>query len=121
MDGKTTARIVDSELASRGISKSEFYEKSGVSSATLSQWRTGKYDPTPDKLVQIEKCLGISFSDYEKSEMDDETAQILQNIRERYDYRAVCKSAIGLSPSQAYEVAAFIEKLKEGNEGVISD
>lgn len=43
MDGITVARIVDSELASRGISKAEFYAQSGVSSATLSQWRTGKY------------------------------------------------------------------------------
>ena len=67
MDGKAIARIIDSELASRGISKAEFYEKSGVSSATLSQWRTGKYDPTPDKLAKVEMCLGISFADYEKS------------------------------------------------------
>lgn len=115
MDGKTAARIVDSELASRGISKSWFYKNSGVSSATLSQWRTGKYDPTPDKLAQIEKCLGISFSDYEKSDMDSETADLLQSIRERQDLRILLRSAKDVPASSVYELIAQIERRKEGD------
>ena len=34
IDGITAARVVDAELASRGIPKSWFYSQSGVSSAT---------------------------------------------------------------------------------------
>lgn len=114
IDGITAARVVDAELASRGIPKSWFYSQSGVSSATLSQWRTGKYDPTPDKLAQIEKCLGINFSNYEKSEMDDETAEVLQWIREDFAHRALFESAKGLTKEQAYAAASFIERLKAG-------
>ena len=114
MDGKAIARIIDSELASRGISKADFYGRSGVSSATLSQWRTGKYDPTPDKLSSIEKCLGISFSDYEKSDRDSETDEVLQWLREDFSHRALFESAKGLTKEQAYAVASFIEKLKAG-------
>ena len=113
MDGKDIARIIDSELASRGIPKSEFYEKSGVSSATLSQWRTGKYDPTADKLAKIEKCLGISFSDYEKSDMDGETAVLLQSIRERQDLRVLLSSAKDVPASSVYALISQIEKMKE--------
>ena len=114
IDGITAARVVDAELASRGIPKSWFYSQSGVSSATLSQWRTGKYDPTPDKLAQIEKCLGINFSNYEKSEMDDEAAEVLQWIREDFAHRALFESAKGLTKEQAYAAASFIERLKAG-------
>lgn len=113
MDGITIARIVDSELASRGISKAEFYAQSGVSSATLSQWRTGKYEPTADKIAKIEKCLGISFADYEKSDMDDETADLLQSIRDRQDLRILLRSAKDVPASSIYALISQIEKMKE--------
>lgn len=104
MDGRTIARIVDSELASRGISKADFYAQSGVSSATLSQWRTGKYDPTPDKIAKIEKCLGISLSDYEKSDPREQL---------REDLATLLRSAEDLPPSSVYELIAEIHRRKE--------
>ena len=113
MNGKEVARIVDSELASRGISKAEFYAQSGVSSATMSQWRTGKYEPTPERLAKIEKCLGISFADYEKSDMDDETADLLQSIRERQDLRILLHSVKDVPASSIYALISQIEKMKE--------
>lgn len=110
MDGKAIARIIDSELASRGMSKTEFYEKSGVSSATLSQWRTGKYDPTPDKLAKAEMCLGISFTDYEKSDESDELREML---RDRQDLRILLHSAKDVPASSVYALISQIEKMKE--------
>ena len=104
VDGITIARIVDSELASRGISKADFYARSGISSATLSQWRTGKYEPTADKIAKIEKCLGISFADYEKSDPREEL---------REDLRILLHSASDLPPSSVYELIAEIHKRKE--------
>lgn len=113
MNGKEVARIVDSELASRGISKADFYAQSGVSSATMSQWRTGKYEPTPERLAKIEKCLGISFADYEKSDMDDETADLLQSILERQDLRILLHSAKDVPASSIYALISQIERMKE--------
>lgn len=115
MDGKAIARIIDSEIASRGMPKAEFHAKSGVSSATLSQWRTGKYEPTQDKLAKVEKCLGISFAEYEKSDMDDEEAAFLQMVREDYSYRALFESAKSLTKEQRLTAAAYIERLKAGD------
>ena len=114
MDGITIARIIDSELASRGMSKADFYSQSGVSSATLSQWRTGKYEPTADKIAKVEKCLEISFADYEKSDRDSDTDEVLQWLREDFSHRALFESAKGLTSEQAYAAASFIEKMKAG-------
>ena len=113
MDGITAARIVDSELASRGISKADFYVGSGISSATLSQWRTGKYDPTPDKLAKAEQYLGIKFADYENQTMDSETAELLEQIRSRPDLGVLLRSAKDVPPSSVYELVSKLEKLKE--------
>lgn len=108
MDGRTIARIIDSELASRGISKQKFYDESGISSATLSQWRTGKYEPTADKIAKIEKCLNISFSDYEKSDPREEL---------REDHKMLLKSVDGLPQSSVYEIIAEIHKRREAGWG----
>ncbi len=70
--------------------------------------------PKPERIKQIEKCLGISFADYEKSEMDYETAEVLQWIREDFAHRALFESAKGLTKEQAYAAASFIERLKAG-------
>jgi transcriptional regulator with XRE-family HTH domain len=110
MDGRAIARIVDSELASRGMSKAQFYEESGISSATLSQWRTGKYEPTADKLQKIEKCLKIDLSDYEKS---DDTDELKEMLRDRQDLRILLHSAKDVPASSIYALISQIEKLKE--------
>ena len=110
MDGKTVVRIVETILADRRISRGEFYKRSGVSSATFSQWRNGVYDPTPEKLEQIEKCLNISFADYEKSEEPDELREML---RDRQDLRILLHSAKDVPASSVYALISQLEKLKE--------
>lgn len=104
MDGKTVVRIVETILAERRISRGDFYAQSGISSATFSQWRTGQYDPSQDKIAQIEKCLGVTLADYEKSDPRDEL---------RDDLKTLLKSAEDLPPSSVYELIAEIHHRKE--------
>ena len=113
MDGKTLTQIVDRILAERGISRLELCEAIGITSGAYTGWKKGS-QPREDKIVAIEKYLGISFADYEKSEMDDETAAVLQWIREDFAHRALFESAKGLSTEQSYAVASYIERLKAG-------
>jgi repressor LexA len=54
IDSKLLARQIDAYLASNGIPKSEFVERTGISSATLSQWRNGKYAPSDRSIAAIE-------------------------------------------------------------------
>lgn len=75
----------------------------GVQSSTMTGWRNGS-TPTPRRIAAIEKCLGISFADYEKSDPRDEL---------REDLRILLHSASDLPPSSVYELIAEIHKRKE--------
>lgn len=57
------ATRIDLILAKVGKTKGDFTKESGVSSATLSQWRNGTYYPSKSKLDSAAKCLGVS-ADY---------------------------------------------------------
>lgn len=114
VDGRQIAKIIDDVLVERGMTQKEFCAQLGIQSSAMSMWRKGS-TPKPERLKQIEKCLGIRFSDYEKSEMDDETAEVLQWIREDYSYRALFESAKSLTKEQRLTAAAYIERLKAGD------
>lgn len=46
MDGIVFVREIEALLAKKGIQKEVFYAESGISSATMSQYRSGIYDPS---------------------------------------------------------------------------
>ena len=49
-------------LKQKGIPKSKFYAKCGISSSAVSQWRKGKTKPSVDTLNKIASELGISYN-----------------------------------------------------------
>lgn len=113
MDGRQVVKIIDEKLSELGMTQKEFCAQLGIQSSAMSAWRKGSM-PKPERLKQIEKCLGISFADYEKSDRDSETDKVLQWLREDFSHRALFESAKGLTKEQAYAAASFIEKLKAG-------
>lgn len=113
MNGQIVAQIIDMECTKRRISKAKFHRESGVSSGTLSQWRTGTYDPTAEKLKAVEKYFDIDLSDYEKPEADEETMQLREMLRNRQDLRVLLHSAKDVPPSSIYALISQIEKMKE--------
>ncbi len=52
--------ILEETLASRGIKKSEFAKRCGVSDKTVSQIINGKAPVTPETAIQFERVLGVS-------------------------------------------------------------
>lgn len=62
MDGLAFVQMVEIELKKRHISKEQFYRESGISSATMSQWRKRVYSPSSAAIKKIEEYLGIEFS-----------------------------------------------------------
>lgn len=61
MDTLAIIKRIELRLAELGMSKAEFYEKSGISSASYSQWNTGKYNPSRAKLQQAASALGLDL------------------------------------------------------------
>ena len=62
MDGLAFVQMVELELKKRSIPKERFYKESGVSSATMSQWRKRIYSPSSAAIKKIEDYLGITFT-----------------------------------------------------------
>lgn len=62
MDTLAIIKRIELRLAELGMSKADFYGKSGISSASYSQWNTGKYNPSETKLRKAAEVLGVSVS-----------------------------------------------------------
>ena len=61
MDTLAIIKRIEHRLTELGMSKADFYKASKVSSASYSQWNTGKYKPSEAKLRNAAECLGLSF------------------------------------------------------------
>lgn len=61
MDSKAFVELVEKELKAQKITKAAFYEATGISSASFSQWRKGMYSPSSANIKSIEEFLKISF------------------------------------------------------------
>lgn len=109
MDGITLTRIVDKELKKQGKTRLELCEAIGITSAAYSNWKNGG-QPRKEKLIAIEKYLGIDLSDIEKSDESDELREMLRN---RQDLRILLHSAKDVPASSVYALISQIEKMKE--------
>lgn len=66
MEGNSFVRIVETLLASRGISKTEFYAKSGISDASMSQYRTAfAKSPRTATIKKAADFFGMSVDEFQ--------------------------------------------------------
>lgn len=96
MDGFELVQAIESELKRRGISKAKFYEDTGISSATFSQWRKKIYAPSSAALAKIEEYLGITFTieQKEKPTLQTESEHIPNYSKLSETNRAIVDSMI---------------------------
>ena len=111
MDGAKVVKIIETRLAELGMQKKTFYELTGVSSASFSQWRTGITQPSPDALRRINAALGTSFEI--KSSLSDgilDSVKMLQELRD--EDRALLEVVRDMTPAQVEIMAEFGRTLK---------
>ena len=84
MDGLAFVQMIELELAKRNIPKERFYKESGISSATMSQWRKRIYSPSSAAIKKIEEYLGITFTieqkENKKAPTDNGERDILEDV-----------------------------------------
>lgn len=112
MDGKVFAKLIETALAEKGIKKGDFYEAVGISATAMYGWKNGAI-PKPETVEAIEKYLDLELFPYEKSETEDETAQLREMLRNRQDLRILLHSAKDVPASSVYALISQIEKMKE--------
>lgn len=65
-------------IAQSGMMKQDFYDKTGISSASYSQWNTGTHTPSMKKLQRAADVLGVTleyllYGDENGNEQEEET------------------------------------------------
>lgn len=60
MDRSPIVTRINALLAKKNISKAEFYEKCNLTSASYSNWNTGKTRPKMKNIEKIARFLGIT-------------------------------------------------------------
>lgn len=71
MDVQTILKRIEVRRIELGMSKTEFYEKSGISSATYSQWNTSTFQPSKRKLMGAASALKMTYEELAGEETDN--------------------------------------------------
>ena len=119
MDGFELVRIIERELASKGISKTKFYEDCGISSAVFSNWRKNINTPSDKNLAVISQYLGMELDKddvFIAVRQEDDTAELRETLRTRPELKLLFNSLKDAPSSYIYQVLSDISKFKEGNE-----
>lgn len=77
MDGFMFVTAIEAELKRKKISKSDFYNDTGISSATFSQWRNKIYSPSSAAIKKVEDYLGITLTFEQKEKPSTEIGEEL--------------------------------------------
>ncbi len=110
MDTISVIKRIELRLAELGMSKAEFYRASGISSASYSQWNTGRYNPSEKKICSAAEALGVS-ADYlltgkEKAAIENDGGLMSEII----------EIARGLSEQDMEKLIAYAQGMKDAGE-----
>lgn len=93
MDRSPIVTRINALLAKKNISKAEFYEKCNLTSASYSNWNTGKTRPKMKNIERIARFLGVT-SEYllygdgaeKESAPDPKTEGVSPTVQELFDF-----------------------------------
>lgn len=117
--------VFEKLLKDRGITAYKVAKDTGVTTATLSSWKTGRYEPKPEKLKIIADYFGVSV-DYlmtgdekesDKYYLNDETAEMAQALFENRDLRVLFDAARDASPEDLKTTYDMLMALKRKERG----
>ena len=102
-------------------------KETGIGTATMSNWKNGKYVPKSDKIQKIATLLSttekfiMDGEDEENSNgyyLNDETAQVAQEIFENKELRALFDVQRGMAPEDLkvlHQMALALKRKESGN------
>lgn len=102
-------------------------KETGIGTATMSNWKNGKYVPKSDKIQKIATLLNTTekfIMDGEDEEIsnryyiNDETAQVAQEIFENKELRALFDVQRGMAPEDLkalHQMAIALKRKESGN------
>lgn len=100
----------------KGYKNADISKLTGISKATISDWKNGKSKPKVDKLSKIAECLGVSV-DYlmtGKETIDkfsDENAKLIAKIRNDAELSSALQKYFELNDEKKKHVIELINLL----------
>ena len=101
------------------------YKDTGISTATLSDWKNGKSQPKKDKMEKLCEYFNVPLSyfygedeDTPKYYLNDETAAIAQDIFENKELRLLFDAAKDANPEDlktTHDMLLALKRKERGN------
>jgi transcriptional regulator with XRE-family HTH domain len=112
LDRSPIVTRINALLAKKNISKAEFYEKCNLTSASYSNWNTGKTRPKMKNIEKIARFLGVTseyllYGDGEEKESapDPKTKGVSPTVQELFDF---IDTATGAELNELLRYAQFL-------------
>lgn len=106
--------VFEELLNAKGVTAYKVSKATGISTATLSEWKNGKYTPKEDKLAKIAEYFGVS-TEYLKTGKDtrfsDENAHLVALIRADERLNSALKKYMDLTEKDKNHVLELIDLL----------
>lgn len=108
---------------SKGVTPYRVAKETGVSTSTLSSWKSGRYTPKLDKLKAIADYFGVDvsvFGDVHTNVpydfyIDKQTIVIAQKIYDNPELRMLFEATDNVPPQDLKLVADMVKRLKRTN------
>ena len=110
--------------AAKGVTPYRVAKETGVSTSTLSSWKTGRYTPKQEKLQKIAEYFGITVDQLTGVQTDvqsdgyyvnEDTAKTAQQIFEDPYLRILFDAAQDSRPEDLQMAADLLRRLKKTN------
>lgn len=83
--------IFEKLLKERGVTAYRVSKETGVTTATLTSWKQGKYTPKPEKMQKIADYFGVSLS-YLMTGKEDSEKELQLKPKDKKDIREILAS-----------------------------
>lgn len=123
VDSVILAKAIDNYCRQEKVLKKDFHSESGISSATLTQWKNEDYLVSAKSIKKLESYLQMplklfvsKYSDNEyqvESAEDDEVMALREELRRRPETKILFHASKNAPASAILEAAALIERYKE--------
>lgn len=100
-------------LQERGISQASFGKMVGLSSSTISDWKTKKTNPSADKIMDICAALDITPEQLLTGEGIDEDFTRHNDMEVSFEDKEMLVEYHGLGEEQQKRVLAYLKTLKK--------
>lgn len=121
-------RIFEELCKKNNVTPYRVCKETGLTTATISNWKAGRYIPKSDKMQKIADYFGVSVEylttgeDRESGEkyyINDETAAIAQKIFENKELRLLFDASQDADPEDLKAVHSMLLALKRKERGNI--